>query len=119
MTDGRPRPSTVDLDVFLAEWGLPESHQRAVKRSTSTMAEIEAFYRAMTPRLAEIIEYLNQFPLHEIPTADRSLADAALAVCEVDYAVNKWHTPNLPTGIRIQDMPEKSGPYERPRVLTA
>ncbi len=113
MPETRKRPTTVELEMFLPDWGLADPHERAVKRSTSTMPEISAFYHAMMPQMEEIIEYLDQFPLDEIPKEDQKLAYAALAVCEVDYAVNKWDTPNLETGIPVGDMPMKADFYDR------
>lgn len=69
----------------------------------------------MMPRLEEIIEYLNQFPIAEIPEADQPLANAALAMCEVDSAVNKWKSPTLESGIDIRRILDKAHLYDRPR----
>lgn len=115
MNASRPRPSTAGLDPFLPGWGLATSHERLVKRANSSMEEMRAFYDAMMPQLEEIIDYLNQFPLNAIPDADMPLANAALAMCEVDNAVNKWNSPTLDSGIDIRSMPEKINAYDRPR----
>jgi hypothetical protein len=47
------------------------------------------------PRLEEIIQFLNQWPLEEIADEHRRLSYAALAVCEVDGAVEIWKQPLL------------------------
>lgn len=115
MSSSISRPLTTDIDPFLPAWGLPTSHERLVKRANSTMDEIQAFYDAMMPRLEEIIEYLNQFPIAEIPEADQPLANAALAMCHVDNAVNKWKSPTLESGIDFRRLLEKAHLYDSPR----
>jgi hypothetical protein len=49
----------------------------------------------MLPRLNEMIQFLNQWPLEKIPDKHRPLSYAALAVCEVDGAVEIWKQPLL------------------------
>ena len=107
-----PRPDFSDLDPYLMLWGLPASAERVAKRVRSSMAELRAFHDAMTPRLEEIIGYLNQFPVHEIPEVDRPLANAALAMCEVDNAVSKWKAPTLVSGVDVLGLTEKKTLYD-------
>jgi hypothetical protein len=84
-----------ELEEFVAAWGLPTAHERLIKRSNATMAEIQSFYDVVTPRLEEIIDFLNQYPIDDIPEECLSLSYTALAVCEIDDAVNVWHAPAL------------------------
>jgi hypothetical protein len=109
------RPDLSGVEHFVELWGHPTTEQRVAKRVSASMEEIRHFYDAMLPVLKPIIEYLNQFPLSSIPAADRSLANAALALCEIDSAVNKWNSSILDTGMDVRRMIEKSSPYERSR----
>lgn len=84
-----------DLDPLVAEWGLPTWHERSLKRARSSQEELQAFHAAMLPRLDAIIQFLNQWSLEEIPGEHRPLSYAALAVCEVDGAVEIWKQPLL------------------------
>ena len=55
-----------DLEQFAA-WALPTERERNARRRASPMAEINALYEAVLPRMDAIIEYLNQFPLDALP----------------------------------------------------
>ena len=92
-------PDFTDLEPFVREWGLATTHDRTVKRLNSSFAELESFHVAMTPRLDEIIEFLNQFPLDAIPERHQDLAYTALAMCEVDDAVSQWRAPTSPAAV--------------------
>ncbi|MEQ8165046.1 MAG: hypothetical protein RIC93_03090 [Alphaproteobacteria bacterium] len=89
-------PDFSDLAPFVEEWGLPTTEDRMRKRLNSTFEELESFHAAMMPRLEEIIQFLNQYRLDEIPARYEKLANAALAMCEVDDPVSKWRTVTLP-----------------------
>lgn len=113
MTSGSTQPNFSTLEPHTTAWGLPTSEQRLAKRMASTIEELRSFYDAMLPRLPEIIDYLNQFPLDSIPEPDRPLGHAALAMCEVDNAVNKWGKSTLETGIDVRRMMPKKNLYDR------
>src|SRR4029077_3050237 len=55
-----------DLERF-SEWCLPTEPQRFDKRLASSMAEMQAFYDAITPRAEEAISYCDKFPLDDMP----------------------------------------------------
>ena len=84
-----------ELQPFIAQWGLASAHDRLHKRMSANMDDLRAFHSAMVPRLEEIIEFLNQFPVDDIPAEHQPLAHAALSVCEVDDAVQIWNAPTL------------------------
>ena len=88
-------PDFSDLSGFIGTWGLETAPERLNNRSTANLSEMQAFYDAVTPRLEEIIEFLNQFPVNEIPEEFRPIANMALAVCEVDDAINLWKLSEL------------------------
>lgn len=84
-----------DLQPWVAQWGLADPQARLRLRSASTLAELEAFHRAIVPRLEAIIEHLNRYRLDAIPEHLQPLAWTALAACEVDDAVRLWQAPVL------------------------
>ncbi|AJP47629.1 hypothetical protein PG1C_02410 [Rugosibacter aromaticivorans] len=113
MSTAIPRPELSALEAHIAAWGLPTTEHRLSKRLSSSMDEVRAFYDAMLPKLPEVIDYLNQFPLDGIPKNDNPLVWATLAMCEVDNAVNKWNRVVLDTGIDIRRMIPKTSFSDR------
>ena len=102
------RPDVSGIQSEIAKWGLSSTEDRLVKRMNSSMEEIQSFYDAMLPILPNVIEYLNQFKFADLEGEDLLLSRAALAMCEVDNAVNKWKKPILSTGIDTLRMTKKS-----------
>ncbi len=88
-------PDFNELQPWIDSWGLASARERLGRRVDSELREIQAFYDAVSPRLEEIIEYLNHFPVDEIPEDDRKLAWMVLALCEVDDALHVWKAANL------------------------
>ncbi len=84
-----------DLKPYIERWGLPEASQRLRQRVEAELTDLQDFYAAVSPELESIIQYLNQFPVEEIPEADRPLANMILALCEVDDAIHVWKASNL------------------------
>ena len=86
-----------DLEIF-AEWALPTSTERNRKRRGSSMDEINAFYDALLPRLKQILAYLDQLSLQEMPQDARRLLYLCLSLAEVTIAVELFHEPKVTGG---------------------
>jgi len=86
-----------DLEQFV-EWALPSSTERNRKRRASSMDEINPFYDAMLPRLEQILAYLDQFSLREMPQDARRLLYLSLSLAEVTIAVELFHEPKVTGG---------------------
>ena len=71
-----------DLMRF-ADWALPTTLARIEKRKSSSREEICAFYEGVVPKMDEALEYLNQFPLSEIPRPAMPIYYIALSLAEV------------------------------------
>jgi hypothetical protein len=72
-----------ELQPFVGKWAvrtMPERHRR---RLESTAEERDRFYRAMSPRLDAVIDYLNQLPLRGMPAGADTLLELALSLMEV------------------------------------
>jgi hypothetical protein len=86
-----------ELEKF-AGWALPTSTERNRMRRGSPMAEINAFYNAMQPQLTEVLGYLDQFSLREMPQDARRLLYLSLALAEITIAVELFHEPKVTGG---------------------
>ncbi|MBV1951778.1 MAG: hypothetical protein KUG64_06250 [Cycloclasticus sp.] len=107
------RPDMSHMLEEINQWALPTTEERLVKRMNSSMEDIQRFYDAMLPHLGSVIDYLNQFKLADLAGEDIKLSRAALAMCEVDNAVNKWKKPTLSTGIDPLRMVKKTAFNDR------
>lgn len=83
-----------DLTLFVQTWALPTESARNAMRRSSRMEEIRAFYDAMLPRMDEIIAYLNQYPLDDMPGEAARLLHMALSFMEVSPAVELFGEPD-------------------------
>ena len=78
-----------DLAPYLA-WSLATERERSAKRQASTMDEITALYQAMLPRMEDILAYLDQFALENVPEDVQRLFQLTLALAEVAPAVENY-----------------------------
>ncbi|WP_144039847.1 hypothetical protein [Novosphingobium sp. TH158] len=76
-----------DLEPFAAQWSLPTAAERAMQRSTSTKEERQAFYDAMCPRAAAMLDELDTKPLAELDDQEKRLLDMLLAFSHVSLAI--------------------------------
>jgi len=88
-------PDLSELKPYIELWGHARASERLRKRVDTALVGQQDFYDAASPHLNAIIEYLNQFPVDEIPEKDKPLAYMALALCEVDDAIHLWKAANL------------------------
>ena len=77
---------------------LPTSVERNRKRLASSMDEISALYNALLPRLEEILAYLDQFSLEEMPQDALRLLFLTLSLAEVSIGVELFHEPKVTGG---------------------
>ena len=84
-----------DLAPF-ADWVLETWRERYEKRLASTMAEMQAFYDALMPRLDDVIVYCDGFDIHDLPEDVRHLMQLAFALGEVSFPVEAWRQPRVP-----------------------
>lgn len=84
-----------DLEPF-AGWALQGERARYAKRIESTMDELQAFYDAAFPRTQAALEYLDQFPLDELPEDAKHLLWLYCALITVSFPVEAWRQPRVP-----------------------
>jgi len=85
-----------DLEPFASKWCLGSERERFSERMASTMAEIQAFYDAITARAEEAIAYCDQFPLDELPEDALNLMHLLYSMIMVSYPVECWGQPQVP-----------------------
>ena len=84
-----------DLAPF-TDWIFDTWRPRYEKRLASTMDEMQAFYDAVLPRMADIIDYANRFDLDDLPDDIRNLLLLTFAFCEASFPVEAWRQPRVP-----------------------
>lgn len=86
-----------DLEPWMA-WSLATEQERNRKRLASTMQDIKAFYDAMLARMAEVLPYLDQFPVEALPEDATRLFYLTLSLAEVAPAVEQFGQPGVVDG---------------------
>ena len=89
-----------DLRPFTG-WALATERERTAKRLASDMRDIQSFYDAMLPRLDAVMDYLNGFPLDQLPDEARSLFLMSLSLVEVANAVEMFGQPSVINGFDV------------------
>ena len=98
-----------------ADWALPTETARSARRQASSQAELEAFAKAVTPRLDDIAAYLNDFQLDAMPPPALALFHMMLSVAEVAPSVESYRRPAVPFGFQsTRFKPQEDSPL-RPR----
>lgn len=87
-----------DFEPFVGKWALATERERNRTRLSSSMAEIQELYDALLPRMEEIIGYLNQFPLDNLPAAAKPLFHLSLSLAEIAPAVELFKQPEVVDG---------------------
>jgi hypothetical protein len=83
------------LEPF-GDWVLATEPERYARRLASSMAEMQAFYDAAFPLLEPAMAHLDQYPLHELPEAERNLLHLMQSLVMVSFPVEVWKQPRVP-----------------------
>ena len=85
-----------DLEPFAVGWCLPTEPARFEKRLESTMADMQAFYDAITPRAEAAMTYLDQYSLDNMPQEALNLMHLLFSMVAVSFPVECWRQPRVP-----------------------
>ena len=85
-----------DLEPFAEKWCLATETQRYAARLSSTMAEMQAFYDAITPRAEAAIAYCDRYPLDALPEQVLHLMHLVYSMIMVSFPVEAWSQPRIP-----------------------
>jgi hypothetical protein len=88
-------PEFVDLEPF-TDWCLATEPQRYHKRLASSMADMQAFYDAITPRAEDALAYCDKFSLDELPDDVLNLMHLLYSMIMVSFPVECWKQPRVP-----------------------
>ena len=84
-----------DLEPF-ADWSLETEAERYAKRLSSTMDELQAFYDAAFPRLADAMAYLDQLDLGALPENATRLLWLCYSLVNASFPVEVWRQSRVP-----------------------
>jgi hypothetical protein len=85
-----------DLEQFAPHWCLSTETERWNKRMASSMADIQAFYDAVTPRAEEAIACCDAYELDSMPEEVVNLMHLLYSWITVSFAVECWRQPQIP-----------------------
>lgn len=89
-----------DLESWL-DWSLPTMAERSARRSASSMAELQAFYDAMLPRIESALTFLSQIPVGDATPEIQRLLDLTKSLAEVAPAVELFSEPTISYGYDV------------------
>ncbi len=93
----RPLPAGFeDLEPFVAWWAVAGQNERRHQRCESTFEEIQRFYDAMLPRAEAAMQYLEAFPLRDMPGPEARLMRLVLALAQASVAVEIHERARVP-----------------------
>ncbi|GGU94059.1 hypothetical protein GCM10010182_07480 [Actinomadura cremea] len=84
-----------ECEPFAAKWCIPTEAARYAERLNSTMAEMQAFYDALYPRVRDAMAYLDGFPLQELPERELNLLHLVYSLIMVSLPVEVWQQPKV------------------------
>jgi hypothetical protein len=88
-----------DLEGFAADWAKETFKERYAQRMASTQADLQTFFDAVYPRMDDMVAYLDQYPVGELPADARALYCIACALMDVAPAVEIFKQPTVPLGM--------------------
>ncbi len=99
-----------ELEFLVEWWALPAESQRSAKRWSASREEFQELYNAMVPRINEILAYLDQFPLGDMPEDATVLFHLSLALAEAAPHVEFYQgAAKVPHSFDARRMPATRG----------
>ena len=88
-------PEFAELEPY-SDWCLPTEPERYAKRLASSMAEMQAFYDAITARAEEAISFCDKFGLDDMPEDVLNLMYLLYSMIMVSFPIECWKQPRVP-----------------------
>jgi hypothetical protein len=85
-----------DLEPFAAAWCLPTEPERWARRQESSIDEMRHLYEAVFSRYEAILDYVDRFPLDDLPEEARNLIHLTMSFVMVSFPVEVWNGPRIP-----------------------
>ena len=84
------------LEHLVAEWAIEDGHERYLKRVSSSMTEIQAFYDELFPHAEEAVAYIDKFDYFQpLPQDVANLRNLLYSLITVSLAVELWKQPRV------------------------
>lgn len=84
------------LQPFVADWALKAEKARHDFLVARSIAELRPFYDAMLPRMDEITQYLDRFPVDALPPDAQVLFDLGMTFMECAHPIDLgWFTTDI------------------------
>lgn len=84
------------LEHLVPEWAIEDGHERYVKRVSSSMKQIRAFYDEVFPYAEEAVAYIDKFDYSEpLPEDVANLRNLLYSLITVSLAVELWNQPRV------------------------
>jgi hypothetical protein len=85
-----------DLEPFADRWCLASEPERYEMRLATPMADLLAFYDAVTPRAEAAMGYCEQFSYPDLPTDALNLMHLLYSMIMVSFPVEAWGQQRVP-----------------------
>ena len=89
------------LDPWV-DWALPTMRERSERRTSSNMDELQAFYNAVLPHLADILAYMATVPVEDDQEHNKKLLDLTKCLAEVAPAIELFEEPVISNGYDVR-----------------
>ena len=86
-----------ELESF-TDWALDTQTKRLYRRLEQPMVQLQLFYDTITPLMPGILEYLDQFPLGELPEDAQRLLELTLSLAQIAPAIEMFFQPAVVCG---------------------
>jgi len=97
MTEQALLPSAFSsLEPFAGTWCLATEQERWAQRMSSTIDELQTFYDAIFPHVADAIAYCDTFSLADMPDDAVNLLRLIYSFIIVSFPVELWRQPGVP-----------------------
>ena len=100
------------LEAWLP-FALPSEDARMRRRLSACMDELLGLYKALVGEMPAIAAHLDQWPLAELPAAQKPLLYLALSFMESAMAVEAFHQPGPPHATTPESMVVFAGRAEQ------
>lgn len=84
------------LEHLVSEWAIEDGHERYLKRTNSSMEQIQAFYDEVFPHADAAVAYLDQFDYEKpLPAEAANLRNLLYSLITISLAVELWKQPRV------------------------
>jgi hypothetical protein len=85
-----------ELEHFVPYWAVAGQNERRHQRCDTSFDEIQRFYDAVYPRADEAMNYLEGFPLRNMPGPEARLMRLVLSLAQASMAVEILGAARVP-----------------------